>query len=234
MLLTVAICDDDHEQIREFTRLLSEWGMERGYALTIQTYTSAENFLFSYTDCPCDLLLLDIEMGAQNGVELARKLRLRGDMLPIIFVTGYSDYISEGYDVEALHYLLKPVSREKLFSVLDRFARRRKKKGELVLSGEEGIIHLSPEEILYCEAAGKKTQIHMREGRVFVCDGGIGEILSKLTADFICCHRSYIVNLRHARSVGRAEIHLDGGECIPLSRRLREEVNLRFIKFYTE
>jgi len=60
MLLTVAICDDDNALLREFTRLLSEWEMERGYMLNIQTYTSAENFLFSYVDCPCDLLLLDI------------------------------------------------------------------------------------------------------------------------------------------------------------------------------
>ncbi len=234
MLLTVAICDDDNALLREFTRLLSEWEMERGYVLNIQTYTSAENFLFSYADCPCDLLLLDIEMGARNGVELAKELRLRGDMLPIIFVTGYSDYMNEGYDVEALHYLLKPISRERLFAVLDRFVRRRKDKGDLVLLGEEGISHLAPEEIIYCEATGKKTQVHMRNGSVFICAEGIGGLLRKLTADFVSCHRSYIVNLRYVRSVGRAEIYLDGGERVPLSRRLREEVNIRFVRFYTE
>jgi len=234
MLLTVAICDDDNIQLRELTRLLSEWGMKGGYMLNIQTYTSAESFLFSYADCSCDLLLLDIEMGAKNGVELARQLRSQGDMLPVIFVTGYSDYMSDGYDVEALHYLLKPISREKFFAVLNRFVQRRKDKGNLVISGKEGTIHLVPEEILYCEAAGKKTQIYMRDKKVFVCDEGIGAFFLKLTADFVFCHRSYIVNLRCVRSIGREQIQLDGGERIPLSRRLREEVNLRFVRFYTE
>ena len=63
-------------------------------------------------------LLLDIEMGNMNGMELARNLRAKGDMLPIIFITGYSEFMQDGYDVEALHYLLKPVDKNKLLLCL--------------------------------------------------------------------------------------------------------------------
>lgn len=231
--MRIAICDDDKGQRKEFARLLGVWGKERGQVLDLGEYANAEAFLFSYADHPCSLLLLDIEMGQLSGMELARKLRARGDMLPIVFLTGYSDYMEEGYEVEALHYLLKPVSQEKLFAVLDRYAKRRAPEKELVVSDGESAVHLAAETILYCEAVGKKTHVHTREGGIFISSEGIGAFFGRLGADFVFCHRSYIVNLRHVRSIGRTEVKLEKGACVPLSRRQREEVNGRFVQYYT-
>lgn len=84
-MIRVAICDDDNGQINALKAMLTEWN----HHIIINEYTSSEQFLFAYPDAPCDLLLLDIEMGDMNGMELARKLRSKGDMLPIIFITGY-------------------------------------------------------------------------------------------------------------------------------------------------
>ena len=117
-MIRVAICEDDESQINALKKMLTEWNS----CTIISEYNSAEQFLFNYPDISCHLLLLDIEMGDMNGMELARELRARGDMLPIIFITGFSEYIGDGYDVEALHYLLKPVDKIKLFQVLDRYA----------------------------------------------------------------------------------------------------------------
>ena len=124
MPLTIAICDDNENQIKALRRLLDEWSADKQFALAIDEYISAKSFLFSYPDNPCDLILLDIEMKELNGMELAKKLRSDGDMLPIVFITGYSDYIGDSYEVEALHYLLKPVNKQKLFAVLDRYIKR--------------------------------------------------------------------------------------------------------------
>ncbi|MGN0690989.1 MAG: LytR/AlgR family response regulator transcription factor [Oscillospiraceae bacterium] len=121
MPLTIAICDDNENQISELRRLLDDWSADKPFALAIDEYISAESFLFNYPDNPCGLLLLDIEMNGINGMELAKKRRSEGDMLPIVFITGYSEYMSDGYEVEALHYLLKPVDKTKLFAVLDRY-----------------------------------------------------------------------------------------------------------------
>lgn len=78
-------------------------------------------FFFCYAeDKSFDLLLLDVEMPGTDGVTLAKTVRQENEAVQIVFITGYSDYIAEGYDVAALHYLVKPVSREKLFAVLDR------------------------------------------------------------------------------------------------------------------
>ena len=215
MPLTIAICDDNEDQIKELLRLLGEWSADKPFALNIDEYISAESFLFSYPDKPCNLILLDIEMKRLNGMELAKKLRSEGDMLPIIFITGYSEYMSDGYEVEALHYLLKPVDKSKLFAVLDRYIKRHTPENEIMLNCDEGSMHISPD-------------------KVIVCNSGISAVKNMLPEEFVFCHRSYIVNMRYVRSIGKTDIMLDSGENIPLSRRLYKEVNERFIQYYTK
>lgn len=233
MPLTIAICDDNEEQTADLRRLLGEWSEDKPFALMIDEYISAESFLFSYPDKPCSLLLLDIEMSRMSGMELAKKLRADGDMLPIVFITGYADYMNDGYEVEALHYLLKPPDRDKLFAVLDRYVKRHAPESETVLETENGVLHTSPDTITYCEAMGKKTQVRFSGGKTVLCDTGISSIHKILGGDFVSCHRSYIVNLRYVRSIGKTEIVLDSGERIPVSRRLCKEINDKFIEFYT-
>lgn len=233
MPITAAICDDNETQLSGLRRLLNIWSENKDFVLNIDEYISAESFLFSYPDKPCDLLLLDIEMKEINGMELAKKLRSRGDMLPIIFITGYSEYMNEGYEVEALHYLLKPVDQEKLFKVLDRYVKHRSMKKEILLQCEDEALHVSADEILYLEANGKKTSVKLTDGKQLSCTAGINTLKNTLPEDFALCHRSFIVNIRYIRSIGREELALDNGDRLPVSRRMYKEVNEKFIKYFT-
>lgn len=228
--MRIAICDDDKAQIEALKKLLFIWSD----GILTNEYHSGEQFLFDYDDNPCDLLLLDIEMDGINGMELAKKLRSKGDMLPIIFITGFSEYMSDGYDVEALHYLLKPVDDKKLFSVLDKYISKKQNKTLGIMVRTADITtHIAFEDIIYIEAQGRKALVKLRSENVLECENGIGYLADKLSDSFVRCHRSYIVNLRYMQSIGKAEITLDSGENLPLSRRLYKEVNDRFIGFYT-
>lgn len=233
--MKVSIVDDNELQISELRHLLDKWSEDKPFAITIEEYLSAEAFLFSYPEHSCDLLLLDIEMKEINGMDLAKKLREKNDKLPIIFITGYSDYMNDGYEVEALHYLLKPVNKEKLFSVLDRYIKNYSpKKEEILLRCEEENLLISPEDITYIEARGKKTEIHLKNAPLLNCAMGISELKSSLDDSFISCHRSFIVNLRYIRSIGKEEITMDSGEKVYVSRRMYKEVNEKFINYYTK
>lgn len=229
-MITIAICDDDNSQIKALKKMLTEWNS----CTIISEYNSAEQFLFNYPDVSCDLLLLDIEMGDMNGMELARELRAKGDMLPIIFITGFSKYIGDGYDVEALHYLLKPVDKKKLFQVLDRYAGRHKPNNRIILpSGDESLL-VASDDIVYLEAFGKKTQVTLNSGKEIICTCGLSDVSKKLGQGFVSCHRSYVVNIRLIRSISRTEVTMDGGKKIPVSRRLYDSVNREFIDYYKE
>lgn len=125
MRYKIAVCDDSAADRQYILNMAERWAVSAGHAVHIDTFPSAENFLFHYAgESDYDILLLDIEMGAMDGVSMAKRLRRDNDTVQIIFITGYSDYISEGYEVAALHYLMKPVREEKLCSVLDRAAEK--------------------------------------------------------------------------------------------------------------
>ena len=142
-----AVCDDNGADAAFVVSLIDKWNQENGNERAIyktEVFPSAEAFLFAYEENQeYDILLLDIEMGGMSGVELAKRLRQMGAGLQIIFITGYMDYISEGYDVEALHYLIKPVTGEKLGEVLDRAMERIKTRERgLVLTLPDGIVRV--------------------------------------------------------------------------------------------
>lgn len=121
MVCHIAICDDNPADSGYLSKLLDIWSLRQDIQLKMETFTSAEAFLFRYAENKYfDIILLDIEMKGMDGVTLAKQVRRENEALQIIFITGYSDYIAEGYEVAALHYLMKPVKEDKFFSVMDR------------------------------------------------------------------------------------------------------------------
>lgn len=136
----IAICDDNKAQIEFLSAAVLHWGEKRDIHPQIFTFENGESFLFQYTeDKSFDILLLDIEMRQLNGVQLAKTIRRENKEVQIIFITGYMDYISDGYDVEALHYLLKPVSEEKLdtdLSTVDTVIKTGNKMADAILNSK--------------------------------------------------------------------------------------------------
>ncbi len=148
MQLHIAICDDHRTEIDYLKTLVSQWANERDFALRISTFESAESFLFAYDeDKSFDILLLDIQMKAMDGVELAKQIRKDNESLQIIFITGYPDFMAEGYEVSALHYLLKPVDSKKLAPVLDKAQKKLNIiEKSLLISTEGGMYRLPPQD----------------------------------------------------------------------------------------
>lgn len=116
MSYKIAICDDAFTDLHYVQQCLHEWANHNHVPISVDSFSSAESFLFHYTDQKdYDIVLLDIEMKEMNGIKLAKKIRQSNPTVQIIFISGYSDYICDGYDVEALHYLLKPLDKENCF-----------------------------------------------------------------------------------------------------------------------
>ena len=218
MKYSIAICDDVREDRGHLRGLLKRWAKGRGHSVEISEFSSAENFLFCYAqEGNFHLLLLDIEMGAMDGVAMAKRLRRENDTVQIVFVTGYSDYIGEGYEVEALHYLLKPVKEEKLFAVLDR-AVGRLSQNQRMLNLETGgeMIRIPVYQIRYIDVQGNYATIHA--GEDYIVRKTLGELAGELDERFCRVGRSAVVNLSCICRVSRKEIYLNEGSVIPLPR----------------
>lgn len=195
MVCHIAICDDNSADIRYLSGFLERWAGQSGIVLHIDTFPSAEAFLFCYAEQKgFDILLLDIEMAKMDGVTLARTIRKENESVQIVFITGYSDYIAEGYDVSALHYLMKPVRQDKLFQVMDRALeklRRNERALILELSGE--MIRIPFYEIRYLEVCKNYVTIHGK--RDYTVKKALGEFAPLLDESFFKLGRSYILNL---------------------------------------
>jgi DNA-binding LytR/AlgR family response regulator len=234
MDLTIAICDDEQRQIEYLKQLVTKWSSRCNLKIHFKQYISAEQFLFDWEqDKSSDILLLDIQMGGLDGVELAKKLRLEEDLLQIVFVTGFSDFMAQGYDVAALHYLIKPVDSDKLFPVLDRAVKnlQQHKKSVLFSSGAD-TLKLYIADICYVEAFVHSVEIHTQKTS-YTIKMGISQVEKLLQqASFFRSHRSYLVNLRWIKCISKKAIVLDTNQEIPLSRRLYNEANQAFIQYF--
>ena len=228
----IAICDDELSIIQHIEYLVEKWGKSSGHLLKIEKYPSSEAFLFHYAeDKSYDILLLDIEMSGINGVELARKIRESNREVQIIFITGYMDYIIQGYDVEALHYLMKPVNEEKLYSVLNKAAERLKKQEKVLLLFTDGeMVRIPLYEIEYISVDKNYTTIHGKNN--YTIKRTLTDIETELDPRFYRVGRSYIVNLQSIKKITRREIFLKSGTSIPLSRNHYEPLNRAMIKYF--
>ena len=225
----IAICDD-LESDRDYLKdLLNKWAINNSHLLNIDTFSSAESFLFHYEEAKdYDILLLDIEMGLMDGVSMAKKIRQDNDAVQIIFITGYSDYIAEGYEVNALHYLMKPVKEVKLFSVLER-AIEKISKNDVVLNMEtaNGMVRIPIYQIRFAEVFGNYVTIHANDEVVVKMT--LNEIEKLLDERFYRVGRSVIVNLNEVSRVTKTEIKLLDGTSIHLPRGAYDGVNRAII-----
>ncbi len=233
--MRIAICDDEEAQRKLVEKYLYEWADMKSLNLDILHFADAESFLFNWEDDKAfDLLVLDIEMNIISGMQLAMKLREEGYEVPVMFITGYDSYMAQGYEVSALHYLLKPVHKEKLFMVLDRLKNTKKEVKKIFFQTEEGNISVDVEDIWYIEAAGHQCILKVAKG-MYRLKSSISEVKATLTEEegcFIACHRSYIVNIRKISAIIKSDIIMDDGTKLPVSRSLIKQVNEAFIRNY--
>ena len=231
MLCRIAITDDSPTDAAYLSSVVTDWAAENGFQAEISVFPSAEAFLFTGAGA-FDILLLDIEMGGMNGVELARALRADGQDLRIIFITGYPDFMSEGYEVSALHYLMKPVNPEKLCTVLDRAAEGLKKPSRMVVLTVDGTaVRIPAEDILYVEAFSHTLAV-VTTSRTYELRMQLAAMEVLLGEGFVRCHRSYLVGLHALAQITKSEVTLESGQKLPLSRNAAPAVHRAFVSYY--
>ena len=225
----VAIVDDIAKDADFVKGILADWAADRQIGIQTDVFPSAESFLFRYTeDKDWDILLLDIEMGAMDGVTMAKRVRRDNEAVQIVFVTGYSDYIAEGYEVAALHYLMKPVDREKLLTVLDRALDKRRQQERclnLSLSGE--MVRIPFYEIRFLDVQSNYVTVHAKSD--YTVKRTLGDFEKELDDRFCRVGRSMIVNLNSIQRVTKTEVRLSDGTVLPLPRGAYEPLNRAII-----
>lgn len=230
MKYKIAICDDEQTQLELIASAVSAWSTRNSYTCDVTMFTSAEAFLFEYEDNKAyDILLLDVEMKSISGIELAKRIRKDNGSVEIIFISSHFEFIGEGYDVDALHYLIKPISDDKLIQVLNKAAEKLSvEPPSVIISCDGETVKLFESDILYVEAFLHYIMIRTRDNAYKIKES-ISAFEQELSDDFYRIHRSYLVSLKHITKISRTSVNIGKTE-LPLSRGKYDDINRAFIE----
>ena len=205
-MLTVAICEDEPYFASHLTKLVTEYGDIRNWELSIQSFSRGEELLLSGQEP--DILLMDIRLPGQDGMKIMEQLRHRGSRSQVIFITAFQKYVFQAFDLEAVHYLLKPVTPKKLFPAMDRAIKRSSLDQDptiLIIA-----LHTMTEEISF--------------------SGTLDALEKKLTDSFFRCHRSYLVNMQYVTEKEPGGAILADGSKILIARRKQQTFTRKLLE----
>lgn len=227
----IAVCEDEDTQRAELCALCGELLTGMGTPHEILPFTTAEELEAALTGGAWfDLLCLDIHLPGKSGMELALEVRERDDHTGILFVTGSTEFLLEGYKTRPIRYLLKPVKREELAEALQAALRLRRRPRAAAVTAKGKIFAVSWEDIRYVRSKNHICIFYTAEGeRRFPLSLTRAE--AQLPAGRFCrCHNSYLVNLAQIGEVtNRAVILRDGGQ-LPIGRRYAEQFRAEFVR----
>jgi len=238
-MMHIAICDDEKTALESLAAEVADWAKAEREACRTESYTTADAFLFAWEEKKdIDALLLDIEMPGMDGIALAHKLRRMGERISIIFVTGNPDFALEGYELEAVSYLVKPVKREKLRAALSRAKEQLRRRPAILAplsAGEVEKVYVS--DICFLESDGHDSVIWKRDGTRLVCKAGLQQLEQALAEcecpdAFFKPHRSYDINLSYVERIGKKEIRMENKVQVPVARGKWEALNQAYMRYF--
>lgn len=235
--MKIAICDDDSQDLLGILSLLTSYHKLRQEELYTQSFCSAYDLLSSMEHETYDLLLLDVQMPGLNGIETAREIRKTNEDIIIVFLTSSSEYAVDSYSVQAANYLLKPITEDRLYPILDKISDLLKKPEESITVQTGGCVFRIPyRQIEYIEVMSKTIYFFLTNGSVKEAHGRLSDYEPALLAHSGFCkvHRSYLVNFQWVSEVRSKELVTSSGCRVPIARSVYQKVRTAYTEFLFE
>ncbi len=223
IMIRVIIAEDDPQCYAQLEQFLNDYSGETGRIFHITRYDNGEDLVEHY-EPKFDLILLDVDMPFMDGMTAAGHIRSMDPEVVIIFVTNLAQYAIQGYSVNALDYILKPLNYFSFSQRLTRALRhvRTRKDAYITVAVKGGTIKLDIGDIYYIERLGHQLMLHTRTG-VLVGTSSIQEMEELLkNRGFSRCHKGFLVNLAHVSGIQNGYVLVQGEKLI-LSRGRRAE-----------
>lgn len=233
-MIHITVCDDDAESIAACRKFAGQYKSEQNLHLDWD-YLSSPESMRPEELAKEDILILDIQMGAWNGISLAREIRRYNENCIIIFSTNYLEYALQGYEVAAFRYLKKPISYAQFSGVLTEAIEHHLKSAQasIVLRCGYQTEQLRIGDIMYCETEMGHVRITLQDGTVALANTGISLLENELQNHaFFRCHKGCLVNLKYVRQPMKTDVLMKNGAMLPVSRHRVKDFMQALMKYW--
>ncbi len=231
-MVRIAVVEDDDSCATLLDECIKRYGKKNGVEFAAVRFSDAEQFLFHYNH-DYDMIFMDIAMPGINGMEASHKLRKFDENVALIFVTSLAQYAVEGYDVNALDFIVKPVNyysfklkMKKALAYLSTQTAR-----HIILQDREETTYIKTTDLMYVEVQGHNVIYHTKQGTLSNA-GSLKSVEAQLEgAAFFRCNYCYLVNLHYVSGVKGNVVTVCGDE-LQISRNRKAEFLKRLSVFY--
>ncbi|WP_053982997.1 LytR/AlgR family response regulator transcription factor [Niameybacter massiliensis] len=227
----IAICEDEVLQKTYMGNLLKKIAKENNVEFDIRLFAAGEQLLEAGYD-EYDMIILDIEMGQINGVEVAKRIRQTNKEVKIIFVTGVEKLWPEGYNVNAYRYIVKPVDEQSFSQAIVELLEMIGKSQQYITLKSEGTLErIAIPDIKYLAIQDRKVELYIT-GRSITTNIPMQEWEEMLTGHgFASPHKSYLVNLQYVSRLNKESLQLTTGEEVYVSKRKYKTFKEEFMMY---
>lgn len=226
----ILIYDDEARITENLAEMIEKIQPGKWEILKCHTKEELEEICRDRQEFP-EILFIDIELDSINGIDIACMIQKKYPWTAIVFITGYMEYAQEIFRVKPVYMLLKPFDEKKIESALSRAEEYNAEYSDvdISISNKGTIIKINCKHILYAESNKRKVKIITNDGE-FEEYIKISELLEQLPANFVSCHKSYMVNMSYIKKITTKEIILVNDEIIPVSKTKYKKLQEKFMK----
>lgn len=234
--MRIAACDDNVEFLQNLSEVLNEYREENFCNIEYKMYTNPLELVTQMEKgIHYDIILMDVCMPGMNGIQCAKDIRICDNFVKIVFLTSSTEYALESYSVKAHDYLLKPIQKDRLFSILSQLEKEADKmeKNIFVLKSKNGITKISLSKLEYCEVINRKIILHLVNGEECECGLRMNELEERLLmyGMFLKPHRSFLINMDYIQSLTLHSIIMASGIKIPVPREKYTQIKQSYMTY---
>lgn len=228
-MIRVGVCDDVQFYVEMLSSCIEDWAKQRNIHVQLEKFRSGEEVLFDLEQQGDFVaVFLDVEMDGINGMETALRLREKNRLVSIVFVSQYEQYIKEMFKVYPFQFVEKPISRQKVFKVLDQIVEEQKLFNEsFTFRYNRTTFSIDLKRVLYFTSERRMIRVLMEDGREHVFYEKLDEleeILTKYNHHFVRIHKSFLVNERQIEQYHSRNIVMRNGDILTISRDKRNMI----------
>jgi DNA-binding LytR/AlgR family response regulator len=239
-MLQVAVCDDNNDDLSNIAMFIHLYRASKGYDCECTAFPNGFELVSALEKGKrFDMYCLDIIMPGFTGIDTAKEIRSFDKTAPILFITTSPEFALESYQVKAFNYILKPISKEKMFSAFDELLEQikaKKDKEAFVVNSGEGIQKILISNLVFAKVAGRYVEYHLRSGKVIRCREPFSSVCEQLMkyGCFIKSHRSFLVNMQYVDLIENHQITLQALPPVPVAQGKAGEIKRQYLNYQME